>query len=179
MCNVQYAVNLLRDQSKTSVYGYFVQGRRERGGHQPDCAARSDTAHCQGVQAQVPTILYSFILSFFHLVFRIHDILVWIRIRMRIRGSMPVDPDSDPNPAIFFIDLQDAKKIIIFIKVFCLLLFEGSFTSFFKDEKSKRSHKTVRIVTILLNGRRMIEGSGSGSTALTNGSGSGSRPKNM
>ncbi len=28
---------------------------------------------------------------------------------------------------------------------FCLLLFEGTFTSFFKDKKFKRSHKTVRI----------------------------------
>jgi hypothetical protein len=41
-------------------------------------------------------------------VFRIHDILMWIRIR----GSM-----SLPK------------------------LFEGTFTSFFKDKKSKRSHK--------------------------------------
>jgi hypothetical protein len=38
-------------------------------------------------------------------VLRIHDILVWIRIR----ESMPLmDPDSDP--AIFIIDLQDANK---------------------------------------------------------------------
>ncbi len=39
-------------------------------------------------------------------VFRIYDILVWIRIR--IRGSMPLmEPDSDPDadPAIFVIDL--------------------------------------------------------------------------
>jgi hypothetical protein len=28
---------------------------------------------------------------------------------------------------------------------FCLLLSEGTFTSFFKDKKSKRSHKTVGI----------------------------------
>jgi hypothetical protein len=28
---------------------------------------------------------------------------------------------------------------------FCLLLFEGTFTSFFKDKKSKRSNKTVGI----------------------------------
>jgi hypothetical protein len=46
-----------------------------------------------------------------------------------------VDPGSDPDPAIFVIDLQDANK----------LLFEGAFTSFFKDKKSKRSHKTVGI----------------------------------
>jgi hypothetical protein len=49
-----------------------------------------------------------------------------------------VVPDSDPDPAFFFIDLQDGNK-----KVY-LLLFDGTFTSFFKDKKSKRSRKTVR-----------------------------------
>ncbi len=43
-------------------------------------------------------------------MFRIHDILVWIRIR----GSIPLTngsgPDAYPDPAIFVIDLQDAKK---------------------------------------------------------------------
>ncbi len=52
-------------------------------------------------------------------MFRIHDILVWIRIR----GSMPLITGSesgfgsgsrvrilDPAPAIFVIDLQDANK---------------------------------------------------------------------
>jgi hypothetical protein len=92
--------------------------------------------------------------------------------------------DPDPDPAIFVIDLQDPNKKTNFSKKhFCLLLFEGTFTSFFKDKKFKRSHKTVRIkvfLTILLDDRRIIEGSGprSGSTALTNGSGS-RRPKNM
>jgi hypothetical protein len=52
-----------------------------------------------------------------------------------------MDP-VDPDPAIFVIDLQDAKKTLIFLKhFFCLLLFEGSFTSFFKDQKSKRVTK--------------------------------------
>ncbi len=50
--------------------------------------------------------------------------------------------DLDPDPAIFVIDLQDANKklIINFYSYFpCLLtvLFEGTFTSFFKDKKSK------------------------------------------
>jgi hypothetical protein len=36
----------------------------------------------------------------------------------------------DPDPAIFVIDLQDANK-----NNFCLFLFEGTFTSFFKDKK--------------------------------------------
>jgi hypothetical protein len=53
-----------------------------------------------------------------------------------------MDPESDPDPAIFVIDLQGAK-------FFCLLLFEGTFTSFFIDKKSKRSHKTVGIKVFL------------------------------
>jgi hypothetical protein len=36
--------------------------------------------------------------------------------------------DSDLDPAILVSDLQDVKK-----KFFCLLLFEGTFTSFFKE----------------------------------------------
>jgi hypothetical protein len=60
----------------------------------------------------------------------------WIRIRMR----------GDPDPAIFIIDLQDVNKQLIFLtKFFCLLLSDGTFTSFFKDKKSKRSHKTIGI----------------------------------
>jgi hypothetical protein len=48
----------------------------------------------------------------------------------------------DPDPAIFVIELQDAKQKRIFKNnFFCLLLFEGTFTSFFKDKKSKRVTK--------------------------------------
>jgi hypothetical protein len=48
----------------------------------------------------------------------------------------------DPDPAIFAIDLQDASKKLIFEhKFFCLLLFEGTCTSFFKDKKTKRVTK--------------------------------------
>jgi hypothetical protein len=60
--------------------------------------------------------------------------------------------DPDPDPSIFIIDLQDAiKKLICFLKVFVhfTVLFEGTFTSFFKDKKSKRSHKTVKIKVFL------------------------------
>jgi hypothetical protein len=56
------------------------------------------------------------------------------------------DLDADPDPSIFIIDLQDAnKKLMFFFKFSCILLFEGTFTSFFKDKKSKRSHKIVEI----------------------------------
>jgi hypothetical protein len=55
----------------------------------------------------------------------------------------------DPDPAIFVIDLQDANQKQIFKKFFCLLLFKGTFTSFSKIKKSKRSHKTVGIKVFL------------------------------
>ncbi len=79
-------------------------------------------------------------------------------------GSGCADPylrlmDPDPDPAIFVIDLQNAnKKLIEKKKFFCLLLFECTFTLFFKDKKFKRSRKTVRIevfLTILLDDRRI------------------------
>ncbi len=58
-----------------------------------------------------------------------------------------MDPDTD---SIFVIVLQDAiNKLNFFKKVFCLLLFECTFTSFFKDKKSKRGHKAVRIKVFL------------------------------
>jgi hypothetical protein len=56
-----------------------------------------------------------------------------------------MDPDPEPDPAIFGTDLQEANKK----KFFCLLLFEGTFTSFFKDKNSKRSHKAVGIKVFL------------------------------
>jgi hypothetical protein len=60
------------------------------------------------------------------------------------------DPDVDPDPDIFIVDLQEAnKKLIFLIQFFCLLLFKGTFTSFYKDRKSKRSNKTVGIKVFL------------------------------
>ncbi len=62
-------------------------------------------------------------------------------------GSGSADPclwlmDPDPDPAIFDIDLQYASKKLIFQQnFFCLILFEGTFTSYFKDKKSKRVTK--------------------------------------
>jgi hypothetical protein len=56
----------------------------------------------------------------------------------------------DPDPAIYVIDLQDAnKKLILNKKFFCILLFEGTFTAFLKDKKSKRSHRTVGIKVVI------------------------------
>jgi hypothetical protein len=91
-------------------------------------------------------------------------------VRTRTRGSMSLTIGSG-DPAIFVIDLQDANKKLFFYTFFCLFLFEGTFKSFFKDKKSKRSY--------LHNSRNqcfayyfclMIEGSGS--VPLTNESGS-------
>jgi hypothetical protein len=63
-----------------------------------------------------------------------------------------MDPDADPDPSLFIIDLQDANKKLKMPtkkKFFCILLFEGTFTSFFNGKKSKRSHKTVEIKVFL------------------------------
>jgi hypothetical protein len=67
-------------------------------------------------------------------------------------GSGSADPylrlmDPDPDPAILISDLQTA--IIFFSLGFLLLLFESTFTSFFKDKKAKRSHKTVGMKVFL------------------------------
>jgi hypothetical protein len=58
------------------------------------------------------------------------------------------DADPDPDPAIFVSNLQDINKKK-FSKVFCSILFEGIFTSFFKDKKSSGSHKTKGIIVFL------------------------------
>jgi hypothetical protein len=47
----------------------------------------------------------------------------------------------DPDPAIFIIDLQDANKKLILKKFFCILLFEGTCTLFFKDKSQKEVTK--------------------------------------
>jgi hypothetical protein len=51
---------------------------------------------------------------------------------------MDPDPDSDPDPAIFLIYLQDANKKLHNKKVFLILPFKGTFTSFFKDKKVQK-----------------------------------------
>jgi hypothetical protein len=45
------------------------------------------------------------------------------------------DPGADPDPSIFIIDPQGANKKLIKKKFFCILLFEGTFTSFFKGKE--------------------------------------------
>jgi hypothetical protein len=48
------------------------------------------------------------------------------------------DSDADQDPAIFAIELQDANKKQNKKKVFLLITFEGTFTSFFKKEVTKQ-----------------------------------------
>jgi hypothetical protein len=55
-----------------------------------------------------------------------------------------MDPDADLDPSIFIIDLQDANKKLILKKFFCIILLKGTFTSFFKDKKSKRKVTKVK-----------------------------------
>jgi hypothetical protein len=65
----------------------------------------------------------------------IGDIFVWIQIS----GSVLLTNGSGSGSC------KQATK-----KFFCLSLFEGTFTSSFKDKKSKRSHKTVGIKGFLV-----------------------------
>jgi hypothetical protein len=48
-----------------------------------------------------------------------------------------MEPDSDPDPAIFVIDLKEANKKRIKKKIFCLLLFEGRLHHFSKVKSPK------------------------------------------
>ncbi len=63
---------------------------------------------------------------------------------MRVKTSVAdprhfdVDPDSDPDPAIFVIDFQDANKKQIFLKGFSVYyLLKVKFTSFFKKSQKE------------------------------------------
>jgi hypothetical protein len=89
--------------------------------------------------------------------FRIHDILVWIRIR----GSMPLTNESRSGSWIRILLYHHwpsrchKKKFETSFSAYYLI--KGTFTSFFKD-KSKWSHKTVGIkifLTIFLADRRI------------------------
>ncbi len=81
-------------------------------------------------------------------VLRIHDILMWIRIRR----SMPLTNGSGSGfGSCYFRHLPSRRQQKTNKKkFFCLLLFVGPFTSFFKDKKSNISHKTIGIKVFLL-----------------------------
>jgi len=78
---------------------------------------------------------------------------------------------SGSESSFFVSGWQGANKKYFFSTFFCLLLVEGTFTSFFIDEKSKRSHKNSRnqgfsnFVLLLMGGSVSVQnndGSGSG-----------------
>jgi hypothetical protein len=56
---------------------------------------------------------------------------------------MAPDPDSDPDPTLFVIHLQDTNKKLIKKKFFCLLLFEdtGTLHNFSKIKSQKEVAK--------------------------------------
>jgi hypothetical protein len=54
---------------------------------------------------------------------------------------MDSDPDADPDPFIFIVDLQDANKTLIKKKFFCILLFEGTLHHFTKIKSKKEVTK--------------------------------------
>ncbi len=85
-------------------------------------------------------------------VLRIHDILVWIRIR--IRGSMPLTNGSGSgcgSGSFYFHHWPSrCQQKNNLKKNFSAYYFLKVLTSFFKCEKSKRSHKTVEIKVFLI-----------------------------
>jgi hypothetical protein len=101
-------------------------------------------------------------------VFRIHDILGWIRIR----GSMPLTNGS--GSCYFVIDLQDASKNLIFNTIFSANYFLKVHLHHFSKIKSQKESQNRRNQGFSYFFFMMIEGSGSGSIPLTSGSGSGS-----
>jgi hypothetical protein len=112
------------------------------------------------------------------LVLRIHDILGWIRIRIRIRGSMPLTTGSGSCIRIlpfWSYTFKMLAKINFFYTIFSAYYFlKLNFHHFskIKSQKESQNSKNKRFSYYFC---MMIEGSGSGSRA---GSGS-RRPKNM
>jgi hypothetical protein len=83
-------------------------------------------------------------------VFRIHDILVWIRIR----GSMPLTNGSGSasGSGSFYFHHWPSRcqqKNNLKIKVFVYITFLRYLHIIFKDKESKRCHKTVEIKVFL------------------------------
>ncbi len=88
-------------------------------------------------------------------VLRIHDILLWIRIR----GSMPLTNGSGSGcgyGSCYFCHWP--SRFQQKTKFFYLLLFEGTFTSFFRDKKSKLQNSRNQGFSYYFG--LMIDGSG-------------------
>jgi hypothetical protein len=130
--------------------------------------------HNEATQARLET---------FSSVLRIHDILVWIRIR--IRGSMILTNGSGSgfgfgSGSFYFHPWSSRCQQKTNLKKVCLhITFWRYFYIIFQRQKVKKKSQTVKIKVFWLYDRR--SGAGSGSIPMTNGSGSGPgsrRPKN-
>ncbi len=73
-----------------------------------------------------------------------------------------MDPDSDPDPAFSSLTFKTPTKNKFKKKFFCLLLFQVTFSSFFKDKKSKKKSQNSMNHGFSCYFCLMIEGSGAG-----------------
>ncbi len=112
------------------------------------------------------------ILTLFSPVFRIPDILVRIPVRIRILGSIPLTNGSGSGSCSF--RQWPSRCQQIFPQSF-LLLFDGTFTSFFTDKKKSQNSRNQGFSChfCLMMGGPLINGSGPGGPK-NYGSGSGS-----
>jgi hypothetical protein len=112
-------------------------------------------------------------------VFRIHDILGWIRIRIRILGSMLLTNGSGSGSCYFRHRPSRCQQKLIFNTVFSAYYFLKVHLHHFSKIKSQKESQNRRNQGFAYYFCMMIKsGSGAGSIPLTSGSGSG-RPKNM
>ncbi len=113
-------------------------------------------------------------------LFRIHDILLCIRIRILIRGSMPwlIDLDAGSRSFYFRHWPSSCPQKTNFKKSYQLIAFWRYIYIIFQRKKVQKKSQNSRNQGFSYYVCLLIEGSGSGSIPLTNGSGSG-RPKNM
>jgi hypothetical protein len=101
-------------------------------------------------------------------VFNIVNLCLQNKVRQQIFSPSYVVVGSwIQYPRSGMVKNQDPRwlKIRIRDKFFCLLLFEGTFTSFSKDKKSKRCHTTVGFnvfLSFLLKDRSLTVTNGSG-----------------
>jgi hypothetical protein len=78
-----------------------------------------------------------------HLPPRLHfDPLKIFNFDFNPESAFCSNADPDPDSCSFGNDLQDAKKILKNFEFFFFFLFEGTFTSFFKDTSHKKSHNS-------------------------------------
>jgi hypothetical protein len=71
-----------------------------------------------------------------------------------------MNPAPDPDPALFFSDFEDANKVFLRITYF------GYHTSVFKDNKSLKCNKTVKIKDFLNVFFLLMEATGSGAGSV-------------